>query len=181
MINAGIWLCIIPDVATGLDILCWFMPSSPDNLIHRLLFTLTLIYSIWETTRRRPEQPQEPRIIYIQHPAPQNVNQPNAIAIGTINMPYELGDVVADGREKSQIYYDEGERGRTPTSEHYSQSSSFNSPVTRGPTCGDRLRYNGTAPIMNDRHFSPVSEAGTTPAQSYSPPSPTYYEKNSSV
>ena len=25
-VNAGVWLCIIPDVATGLDIVCWCHP-----------------------------------------------------------------------------------------------------------------------------------------------------------
>lgn len=89
--------------------------------------------------------------------------------------------MTADGREKNQIFQDERERPGTPISEQqYSRSSSFNSPARR-PTYSDRPKYTNTGPSHIDRPYSPGSEGGIRPVQSYSPPSTTHYERNSGV
>jgi hypothetical protein len=125
-LNAGVWLCIIPDVATGLDIICWYYQSCMNPYEYRILFTITLGYSIWDAGKHPAEPvPQQPVT-----QGQMNINTP--ITIGNLSQIQAFDARENDGlsryqKSENRNFYQEQERhtdGAVPNHQHSVRSTS---------------------------------------------------------
>lgn len=134
----------------------------------RILFSITLIYSIWDAARKRPEPVIQPQ----QQQGPYNYHQPNAFAIG--NITYEMRDM------NGYRYDDAGDDRKEDITIYERNLEQF--PRTRfdSPPFHDsdyQVPYNQRSSYTSNSTERGVRPNSSFSRQSYGPPSPQYMRR----